>query len=79
MWSFWSQKPKNYLMPHKRMPHDSLTAAQLYCAASLMPKPPFPFPLQLHPLGTFMLSAYTWGLMTSLPLTHSLSPEKLAL
>lgn len=43
------------------MPHDSPTAAQLYCAASLMPKPPFPFPLQLHPLGTFMLSAYTWG------------------
>ena len=41
------------------MPHASPTADQLCCTASL--KPPFPFPLQLHPLGILMLPAYTWG------------------
>lgn len=80
LWSFWSQKQKNYLMPHKIM--CLMTAPQL-TSSTVLPLLCPSLPFHFHYNGTLLVPSCflptRGGLMTSLPVTHSLSPEKLAL
>lgn len=74
LWSFWSQKPKNYLMPHKRM--CLMTAPQLP-SSTVLPLLCPSLPSHFHYNCTLLVPSCflptRGGLMTSLPLTHSLS------